>query len=149
MICIKLYFDSCRQVWNVKNTVFWGGLSDKSDRSDGSDKSEKPLFYPVINQMVRKAKTEMQLSNCFVASRQLLSCNSPIALLQLHFCSAKGGLIGRVGRLCQVEQDALSDRSGLLLCITRCRYIIFDIISLIIQKCLLFSLELRAKLIGK
>ena len=26
MICIKLYSDSCRQVWNVKNTVFWGWL---------------------------------------------------------------------------------------------------------------------------
>ena len=79
MICIKLYLDSCRQVWNVKNTVFGGGLSDKSDRSDGSDKSEKPLLYLAINQGVRRAKTEMQLSNCLVASRQLLSCNSPIA----------------------------------------------------------------------
>ena len=49
--------------------------------------------------MVRKAKTEMQLSNCLVASRQLLSCNSPIALLQLHFFSAMGGLrIGQIGR---------------------------------------------------
>ena len=79
MICIKLYFDSCRQVWNVKTLFFGGGLSDKSDRSDGSDGSEKPLFYPVINQGVIKAKNEMQLSICFVASRQLLSCNSPIA----------------------------------------------------------------------
>ena len=26
MICIKLYLDSCRQVWNVKNTVFWEWL---------------------------------------------------------------------------------------------------------------------------
>lgn len=40
MICIKLYLDSCRQVWNVKTLFFGGGLSDKSDRSDGSGKSE-------------------------------------------------------------------------------------------------------------